>query len=184
MATGRNRSGESKRKAIVRWAQSQLGRNDKDDYEYVLKVYVQRSIWLPWCSKFVSAVLEKTKNVPKGWKSDDGDRCETTSDILAWAKKNRRLRKIPRPGDIAVFTRHTAIVESVSENGEFTTIDGGLYLSPKSSTRGVVRTRHSLKRKWFYETPEMRLSFNENLRRGNIAVGSKKRLIGFARVVN
>lgn len=124
--------GTSKGQSIVRWAQSQLGVDGKNDTATIQNVYSQgRSE--AWCANFVSTALKQS---PGG--SPFGH-FTSVQQIKSWAQKNNKYvskeeaQKNPnlvQPGDTVIFKEpdgkmsHVALVETVNKDGTVTTIGG------------------------------------------------------------
>jgi hypothetical protein len=72
-----------------------------------------------WCAYFASWVTRQA-GVPIGPR---GDGFAGAAGIAAWARRTGRWRRVPAPGDIAVYVGHTGIVASVS-GSRMTTIEG------------------------------------------------------------
>jgi hypothetical protein len=66
-----------------------------------------------WCAYFVSWVA-RTAGIPIGTR---GAGIAGAAGIRAWAQRTGRWTHRPRPGDVAVYSGHAGIVESVRERG-------------------------------------------------------------------
>lgn len=119
------------RASIVDIARSQLGINGRKNRDKVREY--TRGRGGAWCSEFASYVLDKVGVDKFGYKY-------TWSSYLKTARKMGEVKETPLPGDIVIFKGHTALVESVNNDGTFTTIGG-------NEGNAVKRSTHSLKSK-------------------------------------
>jgi hypothetical protein len=85
-----------------------------------------------WCGYFVSYVASQA-GAPLG---DHGDGIGGVVDIRRWAKRTKRWRAAPHPGNIAVFRGHVGIVERVVGSHWIVTIEG-------NHSNRVARVWHS-----------------------------------------
>lgn len=115
-------------RAIVRVARAEFARdvrevprgsNDSTRIALYRGALVPRARAAAWCAFFVSWVT-RTAGAPVG---RNGTGIASASGIQAWAQRTGRWRHSPRPGDVAVYSGHAGIVESVS-GSRMTTIEG------------------------------------------------------------
>ncbi|MEA2404692.1 MAG: hypothetical protein QOE08_1339 [Thermoleophilaceae bacterium] len=95
------------------------GSDDSAGIARYRRAVVPRPRRAAWCVFFASWVT-KTAGAPLG---AHGAGLIGAAGVSAWARRTGRWRHTPLPGDVAVYTGHVGIVESVSGN-RMTTIDG------------------------------------------------------------
>jgi hypothetical protein len=90
-----------------------------------------------WCADFVSWAIDSVSNQNKKlpWSNPSA-----VSSILDWARKNDKLVKTPKPGDIFILkgngVSHTGFVRFVRGNS-FTTVEGNSGDKVRSLTRSL-----------------------------------------------
>lgn len=90
----------------------------------------------PWCADFVSWAFDRdgNKKIPWGYPS-------TVSSIYNWGKRNNRIVKSPRPGDIVILKSsgalsHTGIVRYV-KGSKYGTVEGNFSDKVKIGRRSI-----------------------------------------------
>ncbi len=103
-----------------------------------------------WCAMFVSWVFAASGHPLPVIDGKMG--FAKVKNIFTWARKNRRLVKRPKAGDIFVIAHgpqkgHTGIVKSVNADGTITTLEGNTNMRGSRSGDGVyerIRTVASI----------------------------------------
>jgi hypothetical protein len=113
---------------IVRFARAELSKGVREspmgsDNSMAIGRYrgalVPRPHGGPWCAYFASWVTRRA-GAPLGSR---GGGIASAAGIRAWAQRTGRWRRLPRVGDVAVYSHHVGIVVYVT-GSRMTTIDG------------------------------------------------------------
>src|SRR4051812_24720914 len=99
--------------------ESPMGSNNSRAIARYRRAMVPRAHGGPWCAYFASWVTRRA-GAPIGAR---GSGIASAAGIRAWALRSGRWRRLPRPGDIAVFPGHVGVVATVT-GSRMTTIDG------------------------------------------------------------
>lgn len=99
--------------------ESPMGSNDSPAIARYRRALVPHAHGGPWCAYFASWVTRRA-GAPIG---SGGSGIASAAGIRAWALRTGRWRRLPRPGDIAVYPGHVGIVASVS-GSRMITVEG------------------------------------------------------------